>query len=76
MEDIILVTGFHRTTSWANVTFNDVKSDAKFSLGVEVPGTVGVNFNWQASNLSVQGAVHNQGPRGVCGMQIARAHRY
>ena len=73
MEDIILVTGFHRTGSWSNVTFNEVRSKAKFSLGVEVPGTVGASVNWQASDLRIQGAVHNQGPSGgVCGTHIAR----
>ena len=77
MEHIILVTGFHRTTSWSNVTCNtDGMSDTKFSHGVNVPRTVGVSFDWQASNTSVQGAVHNQGPSGVCGTQIARADGY
>ena len=77
MEDIILVTGFHRTRSWSNVTFNEVQTKATFSLGVEVPGTVGANVNWKASKLRIQGAVHNQGPSGgVCDTHIARDDGY
>lgn len=67
MKEIILVTGFHRTRSWSNVTFNEVQADARFSLGVEVAGTVGASVNWQASNLRIRGAVTHQGPSGeVC----------
>lgn len=72
MEDIVLVTGCHRTRSWSNVAFNEVQSDARFSLGVEVSG-VGANVNWRASSFRIQGAVLSQGPSGeVRGTQVAR----
>ena len=71
-----MVTGSHRTATWSNVTFNEVQSDAQFSLGVEVPGTVGASVNWKASNFRMQGALHNQGPSGGVCTQIARADEY
>ncbi|KAF8265948.1 hypothetical protein EI94DRAFT_1587168 [Lactarius quietus] len=77
MEDIVLVTGCHRTRSWSNIAFNEFRKDAQFSLGVEVAGSFGASINWRASSLRVQGAVLSQGPSGeVCGMQVARTDRY
>jgi hypothetical protein len=64
MEDIVFVTGCHRTRSWCNVAFTEVHTDAQFSLGVEVTGAFGARINWRASNLHVQGAVLSQGPSG------------
>ncbi|KAH8984040.1 hypothetical protein EDB92DRAFT_1951101 [Lactarius akahatsu] len=64
MGDIILVTGYHRTRSWSNITFNEVQTDAQFSLGVEVAGAFGASVNWRASSLRIQGAVPNHGPSG------------
>ncbi|KAH9070983.1 hypothetical protein EDB83DRAFT_2673770 [Lactarius deliciosus] len=64
MRDIILVTGNHRTRSWSNITFNEVQTDAQFSLGVDVAGTLGASVNWRASSLRIQGAVPNHGPSG------------
>ncbi|KAH9021278.1 hypothetical protein EDB83DRAFT_2231297 [Lactarius deliciosus] len=64
MEDIVLVTGCHRTRSWSNIAFNEVQTDARFSLGVEVAGAFGASVNWRASSLRVQGAVLSQGPSG------------
>ncbi len=64
MEDIVLVTGCHRTKSWSNISLNEVQADARLSLGVEVAGTLGANVNWRASNVRIQGAMQNQGPSG------------
>ena len=64
MEDIVLVTGCHRTRSWSNVAFAEVHTNAQFSLGVEVTGAFGANINWRASNDRMQGAVLSQGPSG------------
>ncbi|KAH8984037.1 hypothetical protein EDB92DRAFT_1546751 [Lactarius akahatsu] len=64
MEDIVLVTGCHRTRSWSNMTFNEVQTDAQFSLGVDVAGTLGASVKWRASSLRIQGAVLSQGPSG------------
>ncbi|KAI9445972.1 hypothetical protein H4582DRAFT_1783227, partial [Lactarius indigo] len=36
MEDIVLVTGCHRTRSWTNTAFNETQTNAQLSLGVEV----------------------------------------
>ena len=71
MEDIVFVTGCHRTRSWSNITFTEVQDDARFTLQVEVTGTLGASVNWRASSLCIQGAVYSQGPSGeVCGMRI------
>ena len=71
MEDIVFVTGCHRTRSWSNVAFTEVHTDAQFSLGVEVTGALGANINWRASNDRTQGAVLSQGPSGeVSGTRI------
>ena len=68
MEDIILVTGCHRTKSWTNIAFNEAQAGT-LSLQVHVAGTLGGNINW--GNVRVQGAVHNQGPSGrVRGMRL------
>ncbi|KAH9066171.1 hypothetical protein EDB87DRAFT_1589300 [Lactarius vividus] len=62
MEDIILVTGCHRTTSWTNTVFNEVQTNVGVSLGVEV-GVLDASVNWRASNIRIQGAIVN-GPNG------------
>jgi len=64
MEDIVLVTGFHRTKSWSNIALAGVETDTRLSLGVEVTGALGANINWRASNVSTHGAVQNEGPSG------------
>ena len=75
MEDIILVTGYHRTRSWSNMAFNEVQTNAQFSLGVEVTGALGANINWRASSFRNQGAVLSHGPSGeVRGTQIAKTN--
>ncbi|KAH9038296.1 hypothetical protein EDB84DRAFT_1479590 [Lactarius hengduanensis] len=63
MEDIVLVTGCHRTRSWTNTAFNEVQTNARLSLGVEV-GASGASVNWRVSNLRIQGAVLGHGPNG------------
>ena len=64
MEDIVLVTGYHRTRSWSNIAFNEVQTDAQFSIGVDVAGALGVSINWRSSDLHIQGALLSQGPSG------------
>ncbi|KAF8263071.1 hypothetical protein EI94DRAFT_625954 [Lactarius quietus] len=63
MEDIILVTGCHRTRSWTNIAFNEAQADARLSLKVDVADASGANITW-GSNDQIQGAEHNQGPSG------------
>ena len=65
MEDIILVTGCHRTRSWSNIAFHGVvEGDKQFSLGVNVTGDSGTNIKWKYSTVNVSGALHNEGPSG------------
>ena len=76
-EDIILVTGFHRTRSWFNVTFNELKGIGEFSLGFEISGPVGADVQWQILTPPTPVGVYNQGPSGVVrGTQIVRADGY
>lgn len=76
MEDIVLVTGCHRTRSWSNIAFNDIQTDARLSLGVEVAGALGASVNWRVSSHRIQGAVLGHRPNGeVCVAQIAKGPR-
>ncbi|KAI9428700.1 caspase domain-containing protein [Lactarius indigo] len=65
MEDIILVTGTHRTRTWTNVAFPGGQEDAQASFGVKMDyrGDI-VTLNWQFSHERDQGAVFNCGPSG------------
>ncbi len=79
MEDIILVTGFHRTRSWANIAFLESQPDARVSSGVEVTDAAdvdgpGISINWRVSPERVQGAELSWGPDGaVCYCGICKA---
>jgi hypothetical protein len=70
MEDIILVTGCHRTRSWLNVAFseNDTGTDSRVSFGVLLDGNdPDIRINWLISPGNIRGAVLSQGPDGkVC----------
>jgi hypothetical protein len=64
MQEIILVTGFHRARSWTNVAFLENQVDAKVSFGVKVEGP-DTSINFQFSPENAQGAVTSQGPEGT-----------
>jgi len=66
MEDIILITGCHRTKTWANVAFLESDTDSQVSFGFEVtdPGGPGMNIKWRFSPECVQGPVLSLGPSG------------
>lgn len=66
MEDIILVTGYHRTSSWANVAFLESQQDSQVSFEVDVAGVDGpdTSINWKFSPERIRGAVLNWGPDG------------
>lgn len=69
MEDIILVTGCHRTRSWINIAFMGSYSDARVSFGVEVTDGDGpeVDIKWRLSPNRIRGAELSRGPNGkVC----------
>ena len=75
MEDIVLVTGRHRTRSWSNVAFNEGRINAKVTFGVQVTGDVSVGVNWQVSRRNIQGAMLSQGPSGVvCSTTFAKSN--
>ncbi len=76
MEDIVLVTGCHRTRSWSNITFYESQADSRISLSVQVPD-IGTTVRWRVLSQRIQGAVLSHGPSGeVCGAQIAVAGGY
>ena len=64
MEDIILVTGCHRTISWANVAFLEGHTNAQASFGVEVVRGLAVSVKWQFFPARVRGAMCSWGPEG------------
>ena len=61
MEDLVLVTGRHRTRSWSNIAFDGSQTDAQVSFGVQVTGA---GVSWQVSSQNIQGAVLSHGPSG------------
>ena len=65
MEDIVLVTGSHRTRSCANVAFPGGQQDAQVSLRAKVDqlGEI-VSINWQFIHERNRGAFLNCGPNG------------
>ncbi len=65
MEDVILVTGTHRTRSCTNVAFPGGRRDAQVSLRPKV-GQRDDRFsiNWEFSDQRNRGAVLNRGPDG------------
>jgi hypothetical protein len=71
MEEIILVTGCHRTRTWANVVFLENQSRAQASFGIKETQARGreandqsINLKWEFPLGSAQGAVCSQGPEG------------
>ncbi len=66
MEDIILVTGTHRTRSFTNVAFLGGQGDAQVTFGAKA-GSFGGNctINWRFSYECNRGAVLNCGPDGI-----------
>jgi hypothetical protein len=70
MEDIILVTGYHRTKSWANVAFMKSHTDAQPEVSFRADVTNNNDsevINWRFSPDRSRGAELNLGPDGeVC----------
>ncbi|KAH9025504.1 hypothetical protein EDB85DRAFT_215347 [Lactarius pseudohatsudake] len=66
MEDIILVTGTHRTRSYTNVAFPGGWEDAQasFRANLKVDHSDGISINWQLSHEHIRGAHLNPGPDG------------
>jgi hypothetical protein len=78
MEDIILVTGRHRTRSWTNIAFHESQADAQVSFSVQVTDVGAASgVNWQVERRNIHGAMLSQGPSGmVCGAEFARTTQY
>ncbi|KAF8268449.1 hypothetical protein EI94DRAFT_1148695 [Lactarius quietus] len=64
MEEILLVTGYHRTISSSNIVFYERQATARVAFDVQAPGYFGTAINWQVSSQHVQGAVVSHGPSG------------
>jgi len=64
MEDIVLVTGCHRTRSWSNIAFYETREDAQVSFEVQLPGILGTTVRWRVSSQHIQGAQLSPGPSG------------
>ncbi|KZV62029.1 hypothetical protein PENSPDRAFT_265816 [Peniophora sp. CONT] len=63
LEDLILVTGVDRTTSWATAVFSDTGLDADFGLDAQfIGGGIGVQLACQLSWQNTTGAWVNSGP--------------
>jgi len=60
MEDILLVTGLHRTKSWISAVFNDGQPGAQVSFGVYTLGASSVHLEQQDK----KGGVLKLGPSG------------
>ena len=63
MEDIVLVTGCHRTRSHYNIVFYESQVNSRVSLRVQTPATDTVH--WQVLGQQIQGAMFGCGPSGV-----------
>ena len=65
MEDIILVTGTHRTRSWTNAAFPGGQGGAQALFGSRTDHQGGVaSIHWQFSHEHNRGVVLNCGPDG------------
>ena len=63
MEDILLVTGWHRARSCTNVVFFGGSDAAQVSFGVQV-GDSGAKIEWKFSREQTLGVALNCGPSG------------
>lgn len=72
MEDIVLVTGTHRTRSWTNVAFPGDQYDAQASFGAKVDNQGHcVSIRWEFSHEDNRGVVLNCGPDGMVWLYAA-----
>ena len=69
MEDIILVTGCHRTRSHYNIVFYESQEGSRVLLSFQTPATDAVH--WQVLGQQTQRAMLGRGPSGV-----VRGHDY
>jgi hypothetical protein len=75
MEDIVLVTGCHRTRSYTNILFSESRDGARVSFGVQV-GNYGANIKWEVSREQIREVQIQKGPSGdvrPCSQQTEKA---
>jgi len=63
MEEIILVTGCHRTRSYTNILFSESRDGARVSFGVRV-GSSGADITWEVSREQIREVLIQRGPSG------------
>jgi hypothetical protein len=70
--EIILVTGRHRTSTWANIAFNSNECPE-----LHVASALGARADWQTLTLDIPALLWHRGPPGeVCGTPIATSTGY
>ena len=55
MEDVVLVTGCHRTRAWANITSDRAQTGSRLTLGVRITDA-GANVHWAVLCDNTSGA--------------------
>lgn len=63
MEEIVLVTGCHRTRSYTNILFSESRDGAQVSFGVRV-GSSGADITWGVSREQIREVLIQRGPSG------------
>jgi hypothetical protein len=63
MEEIVLVTGCHRTRSYTNILFSESRDGARVSFGVRV-GSSGADITWEVSREQIREVQIQRGPSG------------
>jgi len=63
MEEIILLTGCHRTRSYTNILFSESRDGARVSFGVRV-GSSGADITWEVSREQIREVQIQRGPSG------------
>ncbi|KAI0285880.1 hypothetical protein BGY98DRAFT_244928 [Russula aff. rugulosa BPL654] len=63
MEEIVLVTGCHRTRTYTNILFSESRDGARVSFGVRV-GPSGADITWEVSREQIREVQIQRGPSG------------
>jgi ferric-dicitrate binding protein FerR (iron transport regulator) len=59
MEDIVLVTGCHRTRAWANLASRRAPAGSRLCLGVRITNA-GANVHWTVSDNRTRARLNTQ----------------
>jgi hypothetical protein len=76
-EDMILVTGCHRTKTWYSFAFNGCEGTFVFPM-LELFAASGAVVDWKKLIFRIPGTMDHRGPTSgfVCGPLIARTNGY